>query len=122
MRLGWLGRMVAKWKTGYWPPYASARIEFSFDLGDPFHSHVAFHGSTVPSQRQYVNWRKVADYRMDYDLTEGAYAGFIRSDGTDAPSYKHTTLYRGLMVQPISSEDVNGRGMASEEDSGGGLR
>ena len=122
MRIGWLGRLVGKWKTGYWPPYALAKIEYAFGLREPYDAHITFHGSTVPSQRQYVNWRRVSDYRMDRDMSRAAYEGSLRADGTDAPCYRHTTFYRGLMEQRVSSEEAIGRGMVDEEESGGGLR
>ena len=87
-KLGFLGRLAARMKTGDWPPWATLTIEYVFDL-KPLKTKVDFMGTSVPSQSRYVDWRKHSEYRIEYDMSEAAYEGFVRAGNcSDAPGYR----------------------------------
>ena len=90
LKLGFLGRAVGKYMTGHWPPWANLMIEYEFERGNTRDARVTFCGSAVPSQQRYLAWKVVSDYRMERDMTQAAYDGFVKAGScSDALALRH---------------------------------
>jgi hypothetical protein len=82
IKVGWLGRVVARGATGEWPPWATLSIEYAVDLERlDKGARVRFCGTAVPSQSRYVGWGLESQYLIEQGLTEASYKGFIEAGG-----------------------------------------
>ena len=91
LKLGFLGRAAGRYMTGHWPPWANLMIEYEFERDNFRDARVTFCGSAVPSQSRYLGWKIISDYRMDRDMTNSGYEGFVTAGSCcNALAERHT--------------------------------
>ena len=109
MKVGLGGQGYSVFKTGKWPPWASLMIEFKFDARNQ-KVMVAYHGTGVPSQRRYVNWRRDSDYEIETELTAAGYDAFLSSGQCqNALPVSYSAEYRlkvSLMATELTIEEI----------------
>ena len=103
IKIGFVGQVFSVLQTKSWPPWATMMIDYTFDLRYQS-AQVDFHGTAVPSQRRYIDWRRDSDYHIERSLTEAGYRGFVEAGGCrDALAIRTPTLCP-VQIFPLSSE------------------
>ena len=103
MKVGLGGQGYSVFKTRKWPPWASLMIEFKFDVRNQ-KAVVDYHGTGVPSQQRYLNWRIDSGYEIETGLTEAGFDGFLSSGACqNALPVRYSSEYP-LKVSPMADE------------------
>jgi hypothetical protein len=103
MKLGLAGQAYSRLRVGNWPPWATMMLEYTFDLRYQT-AQVDFHGTAVPSQRRYMDWRLHSDYEIEKELSAIGYEEFVEAGACQDALATRTPSVCPLKVFPLSSE------------------
>ena len=103
IKIGVVGQVFSVLQTRNWPPWATLMIDYTFDLAYRS-AQVDFHGTAVPSQRRYIDWRRDSDYEIERSLSAAGYKGFIEAGGCRDALATRTPTICPLQVFPLESE------------------